>query len=231
LLAGLVAAVFVGSAAPLYRYGGFDLGHSFAVMTWGTYAAGGALALGVIWILAALFGRSGAGLGSVILAAILAVGAAYVPVTMKMKAESVPFIHDITTDTANPPVFVAIAPLRAEAPNGTDYKTDPAEQQKGYPDIQPMVSDLAPDLLFDRALKTVREMGWEIVAEAKTEGRIEATETTQWWGFKDDVVIRVVAEGSGSKLDVRSMSRVGKSDVGKNAERIRLFLAKVKAAN
>jgi uncharacterized protein (DUF1499 family) len=73
-------------------------------------------------------------------------------------------------------------------------------------------------------------MGWEIVAAEAAEGRIEATETTAWWGFKDDVVIRIAPEGTGSRLDIRSMSRVGKSDLGKNADRIRAFLAKVKEA-
>ena len=68
-------------------------------------------------------------------------------------------------------------------------------------------------------------LNWEIVSSSREEGRIEATDTTAWWGFKDDIVIRIVAEGNGSKLDIRSMSRVGKSDLGKNAERVRAFLA------
>jgi len=63
-----------------------------------------------------------------------------------------------------------------------------------------------------------------VVSSSREEGRIEATDETLWWGFKDDVVIRIQAEGAGSKLDIRSMSRVGKSDIGKNAERIRAFL-------
>ena len=73
-------------------------------------------------------------------------------------------------------------------------------------------------------------MGWEIVAAVPEEGRLEATDTTAWFGFKDDIVIRITPEGEGSRLDIRSMSRVGKSDIGKNAERIRAFLAKVKEA-
>ena len=80
--------------------------------------------------------------------------------------------------------------------------------------------------LDDRA----RGMGWEIAAAEAGEGRIEATDTTAWWGFKDDVVIRITAEGEGSRLDIRSMSRVGKSDIGKNAERIRKCLAALKDA-
>jgi uncharacterized protein (DUF1499 family) len=121
---------------------------------------------------------------------------------------------------------VAIAPLRADAPNGVDYATDPAEQQKAYADIQTFRSPLPKGELFDQALAAAEAQGWEIVATSRDEGRIEATDTTLWFGFKDDVVIRVVAEETGgSKLDIRSMSRVGKSDLGKNADRIRKFLA------
>jgi uncharacterized protein (DUF1499 family) len=151
---------------------------------------------------------------------------------MRKTASSVPPIHDITTDTANPPVFVAIAPLRAEAPNGVEYKAEDnaAQQQEAYPDIEPLVTDVPPAEMFSRAEATARAMNWEIVATSPEEGRIEATDTTMWFGFKDDVVIRITPEGEGSRLDIRSMSRVGKSDIGKNAERIRAFLAKVQQA-
>jgi uncharacterized protein (DUF1499 family) len=200
------------------------------LLFWGTLAAGGAGALALVWLVLAVVSRSAAGLGLVAVALLVAAGAAYVPISMKMKADGLPMIHDVTTDTANPPAFVAIAPLRAEAPNGIDYKTDPALQQKGYPDIQPVTSALAPAMLFEKALGVAKNMEWEIVAVSPEQGRIEATDTTAWWGFKDDIAIRVTAERDGSRLDIRSMSRVGKSDVGKNAERIRTFLEKLKAA-
>jgi uncharacterized protein (DUF1499 family) len=70
-------------------------------------------------------------------------------------------------------------------------------------------------------------MGWELVASDSAAGRIEATATTPWFGFKDDVVVRVRPDGSGSRIDVRSVSRVGKSDVGANAKRIRTYLADI----
>ncbi|MFM9865552.1 MAG: DUF1499 domain-containing protein [Micropepsaceae bacterium] len=231
LLAGVVAAAFVGAAGPAYRYAGFELGHSFKLMEWGVYAAAAAAVLAILWIIVSAVTRSMEGLMSFILALVLAIGAAYMPLNMRATAEKLPFIHDITTDTANPPAFVAIAPLRAAAPNGVDYKTDPTKQQSGYPDIQPLVTpDVAPADLFTRAEATAKAMGWEIVAAEAAEGRIEATDTTQWWGFKDDIIIRISAEGTGSRLDIRSMSRVGGSDLGKNAERIRAFLAKLKEA-
>ncbi|HEU0306092.1 MAG TPA: DUF1499 domain-containing protein, partial [Lysobacter sp.] len=74
------------------------------------------------------------------------------------------------------------------------------------------------------AQQVARDMGWELVAADATAGRIEATDTTLWFGFKDDIVVRVEAEGSGSRIDVRSLSRVGKSDVGTNAKRIHAYL-------
>ena len=231
LLAALAAAALVGGAGPAYRYAHFDVPTAFAMMKYGVFAAAGASVLAIIWLVFALVGRSAAGLGSIILALILAGGAAYVPINMQQTAAKVPFIHDITTDIVAPPVFVAIKPLRADAPNGVDYATDPAEQQKGYPDIQPLVIDGVPPAdMFKRAEATAKAMGWEIVAAEAVEGRIEATDTTAWFGFKDDIVIRITAQGTGSRLDIRSMSRVGKSDLGKNADRIRKFLAAVKDA-
>lgn len=231
LVAAVVAAALVGGAGPAYRYGAADLPTAFGLLTYGVYAALAAGALALLWLVFALIGRSAAGFGALLLALILAGGAAYFPLSMRDAAGKVPAIHDITTDTASPPVFVAIAGLRSGSPNGVDYKTDPAEQQKAYADIEPLVlPDVAPADLFKRAEAAARAMNWEIVAVAPEEGRIEATDTTAWWGFKDDVVIRITAEGAGSRLDIRSMSRVGKSDIGKNAERIRAFLVQVKEA-
>jgi uncharacterized protein (DUF1499 family) len=233
LVGGLIAVAFVLGAAPLYRYAGFELASAFELLRWGTYAALATVGIAVLWAIAAAVTRSGEGLMSLLLGVAFAAGGAYYPITSLMKSQSVPMIHDITTDTANPPPFVAIAPLRAGAPNGVDYKAEEnvEKQQGAYADIQPLIlADVAPADLFKRAEATARAMGWEIVAAEAAEGRIEATETTAWWGFKDDVVIRIAAEGAGSRLDIRSMSRVGKSDLGKNADRIRAFLAKVKEA-
>ena len=84
--------------------------------------------------------------------------------------------------------------------------------------------DATPADAFKRALQAARDMGWEIVAADAAAGRIEATDTTFWFGFKDDVVIRVEADGAGSRVDLRSVSRVGVGDVGANAARIRAYL-------
>ena len=140
-----------------------------------------------------------------------------------------PRIHDITTDTENPPRFVALLATRQKAPNGADYAgAKLAQAQKAaYPDIKPELLNMPPALAFERALAAARNMGWDIVAAEPAQGRIEATATTFWFRFKDDVVIRIVAEGNGSRLDMRSMSRIGRSDLGANAKRIRAFLTRL----
>jgi hypothetical protein len=231
--AAVIAALLVGGAGPAYRFGLADIPGAFGLMMFGLIAAGITLVLALVWVVFAIRGRSSAGLVTFIAALVIAGGAASVPLAMRATAASVPFIHDITTDTANPPAFVALMPARTAAPNGAEYKADENAEatKKGYPDLAPLISPTTtPADMFKRAEATARAMGWEIVAAEPGEGRIEATDTTMWFGFKDDIVIRIVPEGEGSRLDIRSMSRVGKSDLGKNADRIRKFLAALKEA-
>ena len=147
-------------------------------------------------------------------------------------AGDVPPIHDITTDTANPPAFVAIVPLRENAPNGYEYGVSeawPAEKlgattMEAYPGLKPIESDLSVADAVDRTEAALQAMGLEIVAVDKEAGLVEATATTFWFGFKDDMVVRIVGNGEGSRIDLRSMSRVGQSDVGANAARITDFV-------
>ena len=124
----------------------------------------------------------------------------------------------------DPPAFVAVLPLRADAPNPPDYDPEIAsEQREAYPDLGPIILNDPPAATFERALGAVEALGWELVADDAAAGRIEATDTTFWYGFKDDVVVRIRPDGSGSRVDVRSKSRVGRGDVGANAARIRTF--------
>ncbi len=155
------------------------------------------------------------------------------PAIFVQKARRVPAIHDISTDTDNPPAFVDVVPLRqaAGAANPPEYPGNAVavEQKKAHTDLAPLDLSVPPAEAFPKALAAARAMGWEIVAERPTEGRIEATATTAWFGFKDDIVIRVAPGGSGTRIDVRSKSRVGRSDVGANAARIRDYLAKLRS--
>ena len=137
-----------------------------------------------------------------------------------------PVIHDITTDLADPPQFVA-APTRRGAdanPLARDTELD-AAQHAGYPDLAGIASPLAPAEALARAAAVARGLGWEVYAEDPAQGTLEASETTFWFRFTDDVAIRVRPDAGGSRVDLRSVSRVGKGDLGANARRIERFRA------
>lgn len=139
-----------------------------------------------------------------------------------------PPIHDITTDTVTPPEFVFLDDSREGAKNTLVYGgADIAELQKQfYPDIEPMIDlSLSPIEAFNKALTVADEMGWEIVAQDDASLRFEAVARTAVYAFVDDVVVRVsTAAGGVSRIDIRSVSRIGRGDRGVNAERIRAFM-------
>ena len=190
-----------------------------------------ALAGAALSILALAFGWSHLGSRGLAVAGIgIAVGAviAYVPWQYDRLRGVVPPIHDITTDTDNPPAFVAAVKLRPAGSNTVAYEgAELAGKQKAaYPDVAPVKLDVPPADAFKRALDTAKAMsGWTVVDSDPATGRIEANETSRWFHFTDDVVIRVAADGAGSRVDVRSVSRVGRSDFGVNAGRIRAYNA------
>jgi len=139
-----------------------------------------------------------------------------------------PPIHDISTDLDDPPAFEAIAKLRTKA--AYDGPAAATAQRRAYPEVQPIVLTVPPAEAFRRAAQASTDMGWALVAEDEAAGRIEATATTFLMGYKDDVVIRVRAAEGGSRVDIRSKSRVGEGDFGANAARIRAFTARMQAA-
>lgn len=216
----LVAGALLVATGPLYRSGSAPLLTAFTMMRWAAYLGGAAV---VLAILALVFARDHRGLA---LAALLVGGITFaIPYQWQRAARRVPPIHDITTDTTDPPTFVAVVPLRAKAPNKLDYSQEVARRQhEGYPDLGPRTLKLPREQAFERALEAARHAGWEIVAADPALGRIEATDTTRWFGFKDDIVVRLTPQGDATRVDVRSVSRVGLSDVGTNARRIREYL-------
>ncbi len=135
-------------------------------------------------------------------------------------------IHNISTDIDNPPVFVDAVALRGANSNPLEYSAEVAAIQcETYPDVKTLESSLSAADAFDRAVQTAESLGWEVHAKTATEGRIEAYETTFWFGFIDDVVIRITpTSNGGSAIDLRSVSRVGVSDLGANASRIGRFV-------
>jgi len=224
LLAMTSAMLLVGSAL-LYRSHLAGLERAFLVLRWAVYGGIATVLVAVVAIVIAM--RRGSGMAIAVVALVIVVAAFAMPALKLRQAARLPRIHDITTDTDQPPRFVSVVALRAGAANPAEYGGPEiaAQQRQGYPDLQPLSLSLPPNQAFDKALATAREMGWEIVASDPPSGRIEATDTTFWFGFKDDVVVRVAPAQNGSRVDVRSLSRVGLSDVGTNAARIRKYLA------
>ncbi len=227
LLLAFLALLLLPAAGLGARAGIWPFRAGFQMLRWAAYLGAAAALVSVVLALVPRTRRgNGGALAAALLAAFLAFG---IPFGWLQRAKAVPPIHDITTDTQNPPAFVAVLPLRQDAPNPSAYggAEVASAQQRAYPDVRPLVLAAPPQEAFGRALAQARRMGWTVVAADPATGRIEATDTTTWFGFKDDVVVRIVPEGTGSRVDVRSVSRVGKSDVGTNAQRIRAFLAKL----
>jgi uncharacterized protein (DUF1499 family) len=229
LVAAALAVLLLLLAGPGVRLGLWSFRTGFDLLRWGAYLGLVALAVALVQLLVPRWrGQRPWMLGVAVVLGALAAG---VPWYWRRLASRVPPIHDISTDTADPPAFVAVLPLRADAPNPATYGGPElaAEQARGYPDIHPLVLPATPPgAAFARARDAAREAGWTIVAADSAAGRVEATATTGWFGFKDDVVVRIRPEGQGSRVDVRSVSRVGTSDVGTNARRIRAYLDRLR---
>ncbi len=133
-----------------------------------------------------------------------------------------PLIHDVSTDTQNPPEFIKAATLRKPSDNDLHYA--PANiplQRQAYPTLKTLESSHTVTEAQKRAYKIASEMGWLVYYQQ--EGHIEAQARSFWFGFIDDIVIRIQVTESGTKIDIRSASRVGKGDLGANAKRIMAF--------
>ena len=237
-MVGLWLGVIAGLtllAAPLgYRFGLLSLHMAVTEMPrWATYLGMAAIAVGLLGTLTAFrFHRVWGCLA--LLGAVLGVAVAASPALYRDALGGQPRINDITTDTEDPPLFVALAAAReaAHAPDPAAYGGPriAALQKQAYPDIVPLTLAMPENQAFTLALNEARKSGWTIVASDPAQGRIEATDRTGWYGFIDDVVVRVRSVARGSRLDVRSHSRVGHGDRGKNAERVRAFLTAVRNA-
>ncbi|MGH8271849.1 MAG: DUF1499 domain-containing protein [Gammaproteobacteria bacterium] len=267
LVVGIVAVALLAVAGPLYRHGSITLGAAFDLLHKGFWVGIVAAAAGVVGVIATLIARRYGAAVITLLALVLGVVAFGWPWMLLHEARAAPPIHDITTNPAAPPQFIALAAQRKSAPNGLDYagsagnmgkhelgaltqffagpagRASPghdaavkacaswgsaclaAVQQAYYPDIRPLLTpDTAPDKAYAAALAAAKAMGWKIAVADAASRHIEATATTSWFGFQDDVAIDVSPSGSGSVVNIRSESRLGLSDVGMNAKRVRAYL-------
>jgi uncharacterized protein (DUF1499 family) len=228
--AGLaVASALVFLAAPVgYRLGILPLRVALlTVLRWGAYGGIAATVVSLVGLVVTLARPKAVRRGTLLATIGVLVGVLLIGTLARFRlGPPKPPIHDITTDTQDPPEYVAVLPLRENVPNTTVYGGDKiaSQQRDAYPDLQPLMLNMPGPAAFEHALATVREMGWDLVAADGASGRIEATDTTFWFGFKDDVVIRLRRADGGSRVDVRSLSRVGVGDVGTNAKRIRTYL-------
>lgn len=219
-----VTLIFIASGYG-YNWDFWSLGMAFTLLTYSAYAA---IGLAVINLISVWFLRKSRAKAIIYVAfSLIITGAvAFTALYWQQRARSVPPIHDITTDLQNPPEFSAIVRLRADAPNPPEYAgEETAEMQReSYPDIQSLELSQDPQDVMDAAVMLVADREWKLVAVNRKEGRIEATEKLPWFGFKDDVVLRFTQTDTGTQVDMRSKSRIGRGDVGVNAQRIEEFL-------
>jgi uncharacterized protein (DUF1499 family) len=235
LILALAAVALLGLGPLGWRAGWWHYRVGFGVlMPWAAYCGLAAVALAVVALVLGRRVNPGRHLLVGALAFVIGAAIAYVPWHYSRMRGTMPPIHDITTDWDNPPQFVAILPLREAAganPGVYEGAKISDQQRNAYPDIAPLTLDATPPEAFTRALKTAEQLGWTIVATDPAAGRIEATQRSRWFGFTDDIVIRIAAASSGSRVNIRSVSRVGRSDLGVNAARVRAYLAALRGSS
>ncbi|HZP86868.1 MAG TPA: DUF1499 domain-containing protein [Burkholderiales bacterium] len=224
-----VLCVLAAMASGLgYRAGFWHFRTGFLVLRSAAFAA---LAAGVIALLGIILSRGARrALIAGAIGVVIALAFVYVPWQWKRTLDALPYIHDITTDTDNPPAFVAAEKLRKEGdhPVAYDGPEVAAQQKQAYPDIAPLITPASKDKVFAAAQRVIENMGMKLTGADLASGRLEATDTSFWYGFTDDFVVRITEAAQGTRVDVRSKSRVGRSDLGQNAKRVRAFLAKLR---
>ena len=225
----LGGCVLVVAAPGGYRTGVMPLAPAFLALLGGVLVSWLALVLSLIALLRSA--HSPAGRLRVVMAAGLAAATGIGPVLLLLPSLGFPAIHDITTDTSTPPQFDAIVPLRSGAPNSLEYDAEAAGvQREAYPGLRTLVVAESPERTVALSQDVALELGWDVVAVDPVAGRLEASDTTFWFGFTDDIVVRVRGVSDGSEVDLRSTSRVGVGDLGANAARIRAFLDRLSKA-
>ena len=232
----LIGIVIIALAGPGYRFGAWDLGMAFRIMSEGTPIILGGMGLTLLGMIVSTISGQRGSLGLGIITLILGVGLVYMLISMRSNAGDHP-IHDLTTDFENPPAIITAATLErrnsADYVGGQEMKTGQSVQeiqQALYPDIKPIAVSKSPDVVFAAALTVMNELGWEILKSDQDTGTIEAAHTSLWFGFIDDFVLRIQPTPQGSRVDLRSKSRVGQSDLGANAKRIRDFTKRLEEA-
>jgi uncharacterized protein (DUF1499 family) len=204
----------------------------FLLMVLGLGMALVGLVTSIVGIIATAPGKGREGRSSAIRGLVLCLGTIVALAIPASQGRGIPRINDITTNLEDPPQFVKaleLNPGRDMAYPGAEFAD---QQQKGYPDLATLVIENSPDAAFDKVHAALAGMPrMAITDENRADGRLEATETSSLFHFKDDVVVRIRPfQDGGSRIDVRSKSRDGKGDMGVNARRIRTLLELVRAS-
>jgi uncharacterized protein (DUF1499 family) len=224
----LFAAQVVLLGVLLHRFAGLPTPVMINMLYTAMAIAVGALVLGP-WALWRIWRRGGRGVRAAALGTLFAIGLVSWPLALAPKFFGLPRINDISTDTQSPPRFQAVSKWRQPGANPLDYPGEAfaAQQREHYSDLKPLVVSRTVAEAFDLVREIIRRRGWMIVAVRPPgqgtdgSGEIEAIEQTTLIGFHDDIVIRLKAERDKTRIDMRSASRYGVTDLGSNAERIR----------
>jgi uncharacterized protein (DUF1499 family) len=234
LAAGLVLVAGGALTAALagfgHRWDWWHFSAGFSILRWGLFASFAGVAVSVVALVAAAVLKQPWLMLATLPAIALGAVAIWVPLDHRQRAVGVPPIHDISTDLDDPPAFVALRPAREAAPNRVEHPGEATArlQRDAYPAVVPMRLAAERETVFRAAEALAQELGWQIIEADAGEGRIEAVDRTFWFGFRDDVVIRISeAEDGGTQVDMRSASRVGRGDLGANARRILDFLVRL----
>jgi uncharacterized protein (DUF1499 family) len=231
-LVAAVAALLLLAAGPFgWRAGWWSFRLAFTtLMPYAFYCGVAALAISALGVVLTIGRRRG--LTPALLGVAIGAVAAFFPWHASEMRGVYPPMHDITTDAADPPSLDFAAAMR-QAEEGASPAYPGADtmvmQQKFYPGIAPPMLDQPPAQVFERALGVATAKGWTIVKADPAAGIIDAYDRSLWFGFTDDIAIRVTPSGGGSRVDIRSASRQGRGDFGVNAARVRGFLAALTA--
>jgi uncharacterized protein (DUF1499 family) len=246
-VAAIALALAIAAAGPGTRLGFWDYGFGLTLIRQAALPVLIAAGLALIGSLIAFVSKD-AKAGILALAAgLIAAGAAAVPLKMRADFKANPFIHEVTTDFDDPPAIIAAADMPRTNPpeyRGDDAVPQSAAQQTvaeaqraAFPDIAPIRTERDLKACADIAKAVIADMGMEVLADGPADDsagggwRIEAVATSAWFGFKDDFIVRLTpVDGGGTRIDIRSKSRVGGSDLGANAKRVREFTKRFNAA-
>jgi uncharacterized protein (DUF1499 family) len=213
-----VLAVRSGKVEPL---------HGLAVLTGGVVLAAASVAVGLVAGLE-IWRRGHLGLGRLVFSMLLAAGVLAYPAMLAGQALRLPVLNDISTDLDDPPVFsstrTALALRGGRIPPDIDRRRRVA-QERAYPLIRTIVLENEPEEAFQLVVKAVKTLKWRIIEEIRPDdrrgqGRIDATEESRLMRFTDDITIRFRWTGTETRVDIRSVSRLGRHDFGANAARI-----------